>query len=217
MGLLPGAVRHGWTHRPRWTLIEQLLRYGGAESGKILGAREAVELRPLLEESLPATRGALAEAGSTFEEKIADDLPLIKADKESLKHALRNLLENAVKHGRKEHACIRITADRSALQGEPAVRLGIQDNGPGIPKEERARVFEPFFRGKFAIENQVHGTGLGLNLAKRIIEAYRPSAAKDTSSLRNARKAKLQTFQSGNFFNARGEFGTGGKSEISSV
>ena len=153
-------------------LIEQILRYGGAESGKILGAREAVELRPLLEESLPATRGALAEAGIIFEEKIADDLPLIKADKESLKHALRNLLENAVKHGRKEHASIRITADRSALQGKPAVRLGIQDNGPGIPKEERARVFEPFFRGKLAIKNQVHGTGLGLNLAKRIIEAH---------------------------------------------
>jgi len=47
--------------------------------------------------------------------------------------------------------------------------------------------------------------------------AYRPSAAKDTSSLRNARKAKLQTLQNGNFFNARGEFGTGGKCEISSV
>jgi signal transduction histidine kinase len=153
-------------------LIEQILRYGGAESGKILGAREAVELLPLLEESLPATRRALAEAGITFEEKIADNLPLIKADKESLKHALRNLLENAVKHGRKEHASIRITADRSALQGKPAVRVGIQDNGPGIPKEERARVFEPFFRGQSAIENQVHGTGLGLNLAKRIIEAH---------------------------------------------
>jgi len=153
-------------------LIEQILRYGGAESGKILGSREAVELQPLLEESLPATRAALAEAGITVEEKIAEDLPLIKADKQSLKHALRNLLENAVKHGRKERASIRIAAERSALHGKPAVCIGIQDNGPGIPKEERARVFEPFFRGKLAIENQVHGTGLGLNLAKRIIEAH---------------------------------------------
>ena len=99
-------------------------------------------------------------------------MPLIKADKQSLKHALRNLLENAVKHGRKERASIRIAAERSALHGKPAVCIGIQDNGPGIPKEERARVFEPFFRGKLAIENQVHGTGLGLNLAKRIIEAH---------------------------------------------
>jgi signal transduction histidine kinase len=46
------------------------------------------------------------------------------------------------------------------------------DNGPGIPKEERKLVFQPFFRGKLADENQVHGTGLGLNLAKRIIEAH---------------------------------------------
>jgi signal transduction histidine kinase len=99
-------------------------------------------------------------------------LPLIKADKESLKHALRNLLENAVKHGHNEHACIRITAEPAALHGIAAVRIGIQDHGPGIPREERARVFEPFFRGQRAIENQVHGTGLGLNLAKCIIEAH---------------------------------------------
>ena len=84
---------------------------------------------------------------------------------------VKRLVRNR-KHGRKEHAFIRITADRSALQGKPAIRLGIHDNGPGIPKEEPARVFEPFFRGKLAIENLRHGTALGLNLAKRIIEAH---------------------------------------------
>jgi signal transduction histidine kinase len=153
-------------------LVEQILRYGGAESGRILGMRETVELQPLLEESLSATRRSFAEAEIGVDKRIAENLPLIKADKESLKHALRNLLENAVKHGHNEHACIRITAEPAALHGIAAVRIGIQDHGPGIPTEERARVFEPFFRGQRAIENQVHGTGLGLNLAKRIIEAH---------------------------------------------
>ena len=153
-------------------LVEQILRYGGAESGRILGMRETVELQPLLEESLSATRRSFAEAEIGIEKRVAENLPLIKADKESLKHALRNLLENAVKHGNHKHACIRITAEPAAVHGIAAVRIGIQDNGPGIPREERARVFEPFFRGKRAIENQVHGTGLGLNLAKRIIEAH---------------------------------------------
>jgi signal transduction histidine kinase len=153
-------------------LVEQILRYGSAESGRILGARELIEIAALLEESLPDTRQALADAGVTIEERLADGLPSIKADKESLKHALRNLLENAVKHGNKEHARIRIRAEKIAFAGTPAVQIGIQDNGPGIPTEERKRVFEPFFRGKLARENQVHGTGLGLNLAKRIIEAH---------------------------------------------
>jgi signal transduction histidine kinase len=153
-------------------LVEQILRYGSAESGRILGARELIEIAALLEESLPDTKQALAEAGVTIEERLANDLPSIKADKESLKHALRNLLENAVKHGNKEHARIRIRAKKIAFAGTPAVQIGIQDNGPGIPTEERKRVFEPFFRGKLARENQAHGTGLGLNLAKRIIEAH---------------------------------------------
>jgi signal transduction histidine kinase len=153
-------------------LVEQILRYGSAASGRILGARELVGIQTLLEESLPGTRESLAEAGIAVEENIESGLPLIEADRESLKHALRNLLENAVKHGSKDRVSIRISAERALLSGRPAIRIGIQDNGPGIPSEERERVFEPFFRGKRAMENQVHGTGLGLNLAKRIIEAH---------------------------------------------
>ena len=154
------------------TLIEQILRYGSAESGRVLGDREIVAVGPLIEESLPDTREALAKSGITVEERIEPELPPIRADRESVKHALQNLLENAVKHGNQEHAQIRITARRVSLVGTSAVRIGIQDNGPGIPSDERERVFEPFFRGRLAMENQVHGTGLGLNLAKRIVEAH---------------------------------------------
>ncbi len=153
-------------------LVEQILRYGGVESGRILGAREVLDIRPLLEESLPSTREALAEAGITIEEKISAGLPAVKADRESLKHALRNLLENALKHGGKPNAWIRVTAAPATVSGRSAVCIGIQDNGPGIPEEERELVFQPFFRGRIATANQVHGTGLGLNLAKRIIEAH---------------------------------------------
>src|SRR5438477_2772631 len=157
------------------TLVEQILRYGNVESERILGPREPLEIQPLLEVSLPAARQSLLEAGISIEEKIAANLPIIKADRQSLTHAFRNLVENAVKHGRNGnngHTSICIHADHATLRGAPAVRIGLRDNGPGIPKEGREHVFEPFFRGKLATENQVHGTGLGLNLAKRIIEAH---------------------------------------------
>jgi signal transduction histidine kinase len=153
-------------------LVEQILRYGSVQSGRIIGASEFVEIHTLLEESLPGSRQSIAEAGITIQEKIAANLPPIKADRESLKHALRNLIENAVKHGTRGKAWVGITADRANVSRKAAVRIGILDNGPGIPKEERKLVFQPFFRGKLADENQVHGTGLGLNLAKRIIEAH---------------------------------------------
>ena len=46
------------------------------------------------------------------------------------------------------------------------------DHGPGIPEEEQAQIFEPFFRGRRANQEQIHGAGLGLNLVKKIVEAH---------------------------------------------
>jgi signal transduction histidine kinase len=153
-------------------LVEQILRYGSAESGRVLGTREPVSIPQLLNDSLPADREALADAGVIVEEKIADGLPPVRADRESLQHALRNLIENAIKHGGKDGGEVRISAARATLGGVPAVGISIQDNGPGIPREERELIFQPFFRGKRTTEDQVRGTGLGLHLARRIIEAH---------------------------------------------
>ena len=52
------------------------------------------------------------------------------------------------------------------------MEVRVVDRGPGIPREERDLIFDPFFRGRRAVEDQVHGTGLGLSLAKKIIEAH---------------------------------------------
>jgi signal transduction histidine kinase len=52
------------------------------------------------------------------------------------------------------------------------VEIRVADRGPGIPEEEQKRIFDPFFRGQRAMQDQVHGTGLGLNLVKKIVEAH---------------------------------------------
>jgi signal transduction histidine kinase len=52
------------------------------------------------------------------------------------------------------------------------VEVRVADHGPGIPQEEQQRIFDPFFRGQRALKDQVHGTGLGLNLVKKIVEAH---------------------------------------------
>jgi signal transduction histidine kinase len=153
-------------------LVEQVLRYGSAEAGRVIGARAPVEVKTLIEESLPGGREALLEAGTRLVEKIEHRLPPVEADRESLEHALRNLIENAVKHGGRRDSTVLVSAARATLGGAPAVSIGILDHGPGIPKEERELVFQAFFRGKLAAENQVHGTGLGLHLARRIVEAH---------------------------------------------
>ena len=52
------------------------------------------------------------------------------------------------------------------------VEIRVADHGPGIPQDEQKRIFEPFYRGRRAIDGQIHGTGLGLNLVKKIVEAH---------------------------------------------
>ena len=56
-----------------------------------------------------------------------------------------------------------------------AVEVRIADRGPGIPPEEQAHIFEPFYRGRRAVQAQTHGTGLGLSLVKGIVEAHEGS------------------------------------------
>jgi signal transduction histidine kinase len=48
----------------------------------------------------------------------------------------------------------------------------VSDRGRGIPAEELSHIFEPFYRGRFAVDQQIHGNGLGLSLVKRIVEAH---------------------------------------------
>ncbi len=87
-------------------------------------------------------------------------------DRFHLKQVFRNLLENALTAGvnppRVEVACSPAT-----LGGREAVRVAVRDNGPGFGAEARPRLFEPFFTTK------VRGTGLGLPICKRIVEAHR--------------------------------------------
>jgi signal transduction histidine kinase len=52
------------------------------------------------------------------------------------------------------------------------IEIRVTDHGSGIPPEEQKHVFDAFFRGKKALRDQIHGTGLGLHLVKRIVEAH---------------------------------------------
>jgi signal transduction histidine kinase len=81
-----------------------------------------------------------------------------------LKRALTNLLDNAVKYGKRARAAIR----RTPL----AIEITIDDEGPGIPEDELARVFEPFYRVEGSRSRETGGTGLGLAIALSIVQAH---------------------------------------------
>jgi len=82
----------------------------------------------------------------------------------ALKRALANLLDNAVKYGKRAQAAIRATS-----QG---VEITIDDEGPGIPKDELARVFQPFYRVEGSRSRETGGIGLGLAIALSVIQTH---------------------------------------------
>ena len=105
----------------------------------------------------------------TVEKKIEPGLPFVLADELAMKYALQNLVDNAVKYGAEGGNWIGVFASKA--EGD-AVEVRVADHGPGIPPDEQEHIFDPFFRGRRAVEDQVHGTGLGLNLVKNIVEAH---------------------------------------------
>ena len=98
-------------------------------------------------------------------------LPPVKADRAALRRAVLNLLQNAIKYGGDSPRIgLRVTSVRAS--GRPEVRIAVEDHGLGIAPGDRDRIFEPFVRGEEAQARQIRGSGLGLSLVKRIVEAH---------------------------------------------
>jgi signal transduction histidine kinase len=96
---------------------------------------------------------------------IKKELPLVVGDSEKIKLVIENLLDNAIKYttsgGKIE---VKISKSSQYLITE------VKDNGVGIPEEQLGRVFEKFFRSDNVVRYQTEGTGLGLYIAKNIVE-----------------------------------------------
>ncbi len=149
-------------------LVEQVLRYASSRVGQVIQEKEAVVIDDVIEGGIQASQLALDNSPYQLDKKIDPGLPLVLADERALQHVVQNLLDNAVKYGTETSNWIGLTASRAG----DFLEICVADCGPGIPPDEQALVFEPFFRGRRALADQVQGTGLGLNLVKKIVEAH---------------------------------------------
>jgi signal transduction histidine kinase len=165
-------------------LVEQVLRFSSARAGHVITERNPVAVDDLIEQLLASRKSIIDAAGVTVEKRFDAELPVVLGDEVALRHAVQNLLDNAVKYGSEGSnwigvSALRVDGDRSA-----AVEIRVADRGRGIPPDEQSRIFDPFFRGRRAIEDQIHGTGLGLNLVKKIAEAHGGSVRVQSDSLK---------------------------------
>ena len=94
----------------------------------------------------------------------------VSGDRRLLRHLVRNLLENARRHGAGS------AIEASVGIGDAGVELRVCDLGPGVPESERERIFDPFYRNA-AMREQATGVGLGLHLVKTIAERHGATVA----------------------------------------
>lgn len=160
-----GGVIHSQTKR-LGDMVEQVLRFAGLSSQHGELQRAAVPVGPLVQEALLDCRAELAATGTEVSEDLPADLPEIDGDRAALLHCLRNLFSNAAKHG--AGAPVKIAARCTVDQ----IEITVEDRGPGIDPTDLPHIFEPFYRGSRAKEDQVKGSGLGLSLVKKIVEAH---------------------------------------------
>jgi len=122
-------------------------------------------IRDAIDPAVEATRNLLKNHHVSV--KIAEDLPPVYMDVERIREVVTHLLENAAKYS-PEGTRVTVTAER---RGERVVEVSVADQGPGIDGFEQPLVFEKFYRGRHQ-QGAVHGTGMGLAIAKVIVEAH---------------------------------------------
>jgi signal transduction histidine kinase len=144
-------------------MVEQILGFAGAQAGRMKLDLQPVQISDLIDRAA----AAFDQSGCEIEKAIDPDLPLVTADATSLTQCLRNLFSNAVKYG---NGSKWIGVRARVVAG--GVEVAVEDRGPGINPGDLPHIFEPFYRGREAVSAQIHGTGLGLNLVKRMIEAH---------------------------------------------
>jgi signal transduction histidine kinase len=175
-GLAPGPDRvkqygeliHQQTRRLN-DMIEQTLQYAGVNSGLPRPLHDQIDVRSLVREAVEQRRAEFERSGIEVEMAVSEDLPPVSGDAKLLRTAVDNLLGNAEKHAAAGH-WIRVTALYSPVENE--VQVAVEDRGAGIDPADQHEIFEPFSRGRAAIEAQVPGAGLGLSLVRSAVQAH---------------------------------------------
>jgi signal transduction histidine kinase len=147
-------------------LVSDLLLVAQIESGKLTLDLDDVDLAALAAESVEVLRPA-ADARDVRIVLDLADVPALRGDAPRLGQLLDNLVSNAVKFT-EDGGRVVVALERS---GEDVV-LSVSDTGIGIPAAEQRRLFDRFFRASSAQARAIDGTGLGLTIARAIVEAH---------------------------------------------
>jgi signal transduction histidine kinase len=156
------------------SLLGQVLLFAATQDGKGQYTMRPIAVQEIIDSVVADTAELIRNAGFVLEKHIDPGLPRVLGDTKALAHCLQNLITNALKYGKKGRwIAVRATCDETKSGQKKEIRISVSDHGNGIQRFEMHRIFEPFYRSPAAVAEQIHGTGLGLPIAKSLAEAMR--------------------------------------------
>ena len=156
-------------------LVDDLQELSLAEAGELTLVRQAEDLVGLVRQVVAVVEGYVSAKGLSLTVEIPKKLPPVNIDSHRIGQVLRNLLENAI-----AHTGAGGTVTVTARQRENCVEVAVSDTGEGIPPEDLPNIFERFYRVDKSRARATGGSGLGLTITKRLIEAHGSSIEADS-------------------------------------
>ena len=160
-------------------LVNDLLVVSRIDEGSLPWEQKEFPFDGFLDAILIEYRPYLKASNITLEVQGQEKLPKLLGDAVQLRHVVSNLLENAVRYSGKEHGDRALAKERESRIQIRYQKKGknlffeITDNGVGIPKEDQRYIFQKFFRSSNVLRHETQGSGLGLYIAKSIIDRAR--------------------------------------------
>ena len=156
-------------------MVERVMEFAGISSGAPVRARAGVDVARVVAD---AVQGVSADAHArdvTVTVHANGALPPITADADALRSAVQNLVGNAVKYSAGGG-----TVDVTASAAGGGVEIRVDDRGLGIDADDLPHVFEPFYRGRRAVDAQVRGSGVGLSVVRGMVASHKGSIVIDS-------------------------------------
>jgi len=149
-------------------LVNDLLNVNRIEQGRLAVQAKPFSLGDLIE-NIVRELGILAGAHNVkLSLKSEKNLPQVYADPDRIRMVVQNLIDNAIKYSKKKGGLVEIIITQDE-NNKNMIKIKVKDNGLGIPRVLQKQVFGKFFRGESLVKQKVEGTGLGLFIAKGIV------------------------------------------------